>query len=121
MNKKIMSTWRFYFTAALLFLGAACLFWRMLDLNILQRKFLLQQSNARIIRVVTMPAFRGMITDRFLQPLAISAQVDSLWINPQLFQPSNSQLVALSRVLRIPINDIQSKTARGAGKEFLYL
>lgn len=113
--------WRFYFVILVLMIGTGSLLWRLIDLNILQRNFLLQQSNARILRVVSIPAYRGMITDRFLQPLAISAQVDTVWVNPQLFDPSSEQLNELSTILKIPPDKILSKTAKVSGREFVYL
>lgn len=113
--------WRFYFVILVLLIGTGSLLWRLIDLNILQRNFLLQQSNARILRVVSIPAYRGMITDRFLQPLAISAQVDTVWVSPQLFDPSSEQLNQLSTILKIAPDKVLSKTAKVSGREFVYL
>lgn len=121
MDKKVASFWRFYFVILVLLIGIACLLWRLIDLNLLQRNFLLQQSNARILRVVSIPAYRGMITDRFLQPLAISAQVDSIWINPQLFNPTPEQLQSLANKLKISPDKILAKAAKVPGREFIYL
>lgn len=121
MDKKVASFWRFYFVIFCLLLVTGALLWRMIDLNLLQRRFLLQQSNARILRVVSIPAYRGMITDRFNQPLAISAQVDSIWINPALFEPSIVQLRQLAELLRIPAAKIREKGTKTAGREFIYL
>lgn len=121
MDKKVASFWRFYFVILGLLIGTGCLIWRMIDLNLLQRDFLLQQSNARILRVVSIPAYRGMITDRFYQPLAISAQVDSIWVNPQVFAPNTAQLQQLAERLKIPTDKVLSKTAKVPGREFIYL
>lgn len=112
---------RYYFVIAVLVLGALCLIWRMIDLNILQRDFLLKQSNARILRVVSIPAYRGMITDRFQQPLAISAQVDSIWVNPQTFEANGQQLSELATLLKIDALKIKNKTSKETLKEFVYL
>ncbi len=117
---KPMAVWRYYFIVLLLLLGALFLIWRMIDLNIIQRKFLQGQSNARILRVASIPAYRGMVTDRFSQPLAISAQVDSIWVNPQSFEPSPLQLEQLSQVLKIPVSKLQAKLSRSS-KGFIYL
>ena len=45
------------------------------------------QGNARSLRVVDIPAYRGMITDRNGAPLAISTPVESVWVNPKEFSP----------------------------------
>jgi cell division protein FtsI (penicillin-binding protein 3) len=102
-------------------MGAFCLVWRMVFLNIIQKDFLRKQSNARILRVVDIPAYRGMITDRFLQPLAISAQYDSIWINPALFNPQPEQIQQLSQLLKMPASKIESKATENSDKEFIYL
>ncbi|MBA2653968.1 MAG: penicillin-binding protein 2 [Gammaproteobacteria bacterium] len=121
MNKDASSLWRYFFVVFVLIAATVCLFWRLIDLNILQRGFLLQQSNARILRTVSIPTYRGMITDRYLQPLAISAQVDSIWVNPQLFEPTSLQIEQLAQLLKLPPQKIFVKTQKKSGKEFVYL
>jgi cell division protein FtsI (penicillin-binding protein 3) len=121
VGMKVSSSWRFYFLAFCLLLGGVSLIWRMVHLNILQRDFLLQQSNARVLRVVSIPAYRGVITDRYHQPLAISAQVDSIWVNPQVFASSPSQLQKLAGILKIPAGKIKNRILKDAGREFVYL
>lgn len=115
------SLWRFYVVLIGLLVGAFCIVWRMVDLNLLQRKFLLQQGDARVLRMVSIPAYRGMITDRFHQPLAISAQVDSIWVNPQLFDPTLDQLMRLSQITKLSLAKIKEKTIQHSQKEFVYL
>ncbi len=58
---------------------------RLVDLAVFKREFLLSQGNARAFRVLTEPAFRGMITDREGYPLAVSTSIFSVWINPKEF------------------------------------
>lgn len=120
-GKIVKSSWRFYFVIVVLLFGAGGLIWRIVDLNILERNFLLAQSNARTLRTVNIPAYRGMITDRFNQPLAISAQVDSIWINPQLFEAAYDQLQKLATLLKIQKEKITDKAQKNSGKEFIYL
>lgn len=52
-------------------------------LEVFQQEWLQQQADKRQMRVVTVPAYRGMITDRNGDPMAISSPVTSLWCNPQ--------------------------------------
>ncbi len=114
-------TWRFYSLWFLLCVAVAGLLWRLIDLNILDRSFLLKQSKARILRVVNILAYRGMITDRLGIPLAISTPVDSIWINPQLFQATPSQIVVLSPLLHLPISFIKKRIQHKANHQFVYL
>lgn len=114
-----LGTWRFYFVLFLLFLILAGVFWRLIDLNFLNRVFLLKQSEARILRVVDMPAHRGMITDRLGSVLALSTPVYSAWINPKLFSPAISERRQLAHILGLSTHDIMF--AQQSKKTFVYL
>lgn len=66
------------------FAAAACLLlWRGIDLQIKHKDFLRHHGDARALRVVEIPAHRGMITDRNGEPLAISTPVESIWAVPR--------------------------------------
>lgn len=112
---------RFYFLIVILILCLIAIIWRMADLNILKRSFLQQQSNARSIRMVDIPAHRGMITDRNGVPLAISTPVDAVWINPQIFSASSRQFIELASLLHISGRFLQRKINKNAGRWFVYL
>ncbi|HHF7349013.1 TPA: peptidoglycan D,D-transpeptidase FtsI family protein [Legionella feeleii] len=99
----------------------AVLVWRMLDLTVLHRQFLLGQGEARSIRTIDIPAYRGMITDRQGSPLAVSTPVQSVWVNPKVFSPNAKQLAALSRLLNAPSQRIVARVRRASSREFLYL
>src|SRR4051794_32751889 len=99
LNDDDMNTnysWRFYFLAIVLLLCVIGLAWRMAYLSVQNRPFLLKQSEARALRVMNIPAYRGMITDRNGVPLAVSTPVDSIWLNPELFQATADQLKQLA-------------------------
>lgn len=105
---------------SLLVVAVAGLIWRLVDLNIINRPFLLQQSQARILRKITVPAYRGMILDRLGSPLAVSTPVDSAWINPPLFNPTAAQLSALAKIIKLPTTFIQHRT-KDKKRQFIYL
>ena len=113
--------WRYYFLVGLLMIAVAGIVWRMIELNVLERGFLLRQSNARVLRMVSIPAHRGMITDRFGLPLAISAPVDAVWINPQIFDADSKQRAELASILEIPLSVISQRSNRKSKLEFAYL
>jgi cell division protein FtsI (penicillin-binding protein 3) len=112
---------RFYFLIIVLFLGFCGLVLRLVDLSIIDRDFLQQQSDARTIRIINIPANRGMIMDRNGMPLAISTPVDSVWVNPQMFNPASWQLTKLSKLLDIPIKELQKKINKKKNAWFIYL
>lgn len=113
--------WRFYALWFLLCVPVVGVLWRLIDLNVLDRSFLLRQSKARVFRDVSIPAYRGMITDRLGVPLAISTPVDSLWINPQLFQPTPTQLIKLAHFLGLPLSFIRKEAEQKGNRQFVYL
>lgn len=111
--------WRASLVFILLIVTLFGVLWRLVELNIIQRHFLLQQSDARILRTVTIPAHRGMITDRLGTVLAMSTPVYSAWINPKFFHADNQQLNALAKNLNVPVSLIQSRDIPGKG--FVYV
>lgn len=112
-------SWRVYLVFLFLVVALVGLLWRLVELNIIQRNFLLQQSDARILRNVDLPAHRGMITDRTGSVLAMSTPVYSAWINPKYFHPTAIQLNELAHDLTVSEAFIRAHDIRG--KEFVYL
>lgn len=94
---------------------------RLFSLGIWQRPFLLEQSQARVLRKMVIPAYRGMISDRHGEPLAVSTPVDSVWVNPKLFVASAKDLSGLADILGMKSQDILKRVQRSKKKSFLYL
>ncbi len=115
--------WRFYLLITCILLIVVGLVARVIDLTVIEKHFLQNQGNARALRVVHTPAFRGMITDRNGSPLAISTTVYSIWINPKEFIIKPQELKKLSQLLGIKKFAIQSLAERYKHKkrEFIYL
>ncbi len=117
----MQNSWRLYTLWFLLSVALAGILWRLVDLNILDRTFLLRQSKARILRKINIPAYRGMITDLLVAPLAISTPVDSVWVNPQLFPANAKQLKQLSAVLSLSPGYIKRRAHKANDRQFVYL
>ncbi len=113
--------WRFYAVFAVLLLGVLGLILRMVHLSVFDRPFLMGQSESRVLRLVDIPAYRGMIVDRNNVPLAVSAPVDSIWINPQIFAANKHQLAMLAGILSLTPQSIQQKITKNEDREFVYL
>jgi cell division protein FtsI (penicillin-binding protein 3) len=116
-----LTDWRLWIIVFILIAIAFGLIARLVDLTIINRLFLQNQGNARTIRSLIIPAYRGMILDRYGEPLAISTPVSSVWIDPSAFKPDPSQLHTLSQLLHISTRIIQAQCLRGRDKEFVYL
>ena len=102
-------------------LAAGGLAARAVDLQVLDKDFLQGQGDARFLRVVSEPAHRGMITDRFGEPLAISTPVDSVWANPKVLILERDSWTKLARALRIKRADLERLLVARQHKEFVYL
>ena len=70
-----MPPWRSRLLFALLLLGLAALIARAVYLQGIHNNFLQQKGDERYGRVININAHRGMITDRYGEPLAISTPV----------------------------------------------
>ncbi|MDX2346439.1 MAG: penicillin-binding protein 2, partial [Legionella sp.] len=97
------------------------LVWRMIALMVLDRSFLQGQGDARSLRVVSMPAFRGMIFDRQGAAVAVSTPVQSLWLNPKKFDPTPTELKQLAKTLKIPAKNISKRVDKVEARGFMYL
>jgi cell division protein FtsI (penicillin-binding protein 3) len=115
--------WRFYLLLSIILIAAAGLVYRVFDLAILDRHFLQREGDERVLRMVSTPAFRGMIVDRNGSPLAISTRVYSLWMNPQEFSPSQKEVRAVAKLLDMPPSKIYAliEKHKKSKHEFVYL
>jgi cell division protein FtsI (penicillin-binding protein 3) len=102
-------------------LAASALVMRAVDLHVVRKDFLQGQGDARYLRVVAEPAHRGMITDRFGEPLAISTPVDSVWANPKELINQRENWPRLAKVLEIKRDALERLLANYRDKEFVYL
>jgi cell division protein FtsI (penicillin-binding protein 3) len=73
---------RAWFVFGVLMLAAGGLVARAVELQLVDREFLISQGEDRFTREVSTVANRGAIVDRNGSPLAISTPVESAWANP---------------------------------------
>lgn len=97
------------------------LVWRAVDLQVVNKGFLQGQGDARYLREVADPAHRGMITDRYGEPLAISTPVDSVWADPQVLTQARESWPRLAKVLGVKKDALVRLLASKRNKEFVYL
>jgi cell division protein FtsI (penicillin-binding protein 3) len=112
---------RWRFLVIVMMSAMAVLFGRAIDLQVLDRQFLKHEGDKRHKATIRVPAYRGRITDRHGEPLAISTPVKSIWINPAEFAPSEQTLKRLSSALGVPANDIQKRLEARAQRKFIYI
>ncbi len=112
---------RYYTVIGLLIIAGACLVLRMADLSIIKHNFLLKQGDARMHRIVSVPAHRGMITDRNGKPLAVSAQVNAVWVNPKLIPLDHPEFDQFAKLLGWAPTKLRHRLFQSKKKTFVYL
>jgi cell division protein FtsI (penicillin-binding protein 3) len=117
--KKI--SWRLLFVFFCLLLSLAVIVWQLLQLNVFNRPFLMNQGNARALRIESIHAHRGMIIDRSGSPLAISTPVSSIYVNPKIYHATKTQQAELAKLLNWKLESLQKKLKLYKGRSFVYL
>ena len=97
------------------------LIWRMVDLTIMDRQFLRGQGDARSLRVIDIPAYRGMIIDKENSPIAVSTPVQSVWVNPKTFTASKAKTEKLASLLDLSSQELLKTVNKAKKHEFVYL
>src|SRR6056300_698467 len=119
-----VSRWRFWLVALLLLSLAGVLVGRLVLLQVLDQdrgaSFLREQGAMRAVRTAEIPAYRGLVTDRRGEPLAVSTPVVSVWANPQQLRDSN-RLGELASALEISERGLRERIELYADKQFMYL
>lgn len=105
----------------LLLAAAGIMIARAAYLQLINKDFLQDQGKERFLRVVEIPAHRGMILDRNGEPLAVSSPVDSIWAQPQQLLQQREQWPKLARLLGLASGELEQKLAENETRQFLYL
>lgn len=113
--------WRGWLVALVFAAAGVALAGRALWLQVIDKDFLLSQGDARHLRVVSVPAHRGTITDRNGEVLAVSTPVESISANPQELLAQPTRHGALARALGMQAGALRKHLDEKAGREFVYL
>ncbi len=116
-----IQAWRYGFVMAVSGAVVVALAWRLVDLHVVDQGFLNRQAEMRSVRVETIEAHRGMITDRNGAPLAVSTPVDTIWANPSELDAADPRLSRLASILGLDGNALRSRIRQYSGKEFMYI
>ncbi|MEE8321502.1 MAG: penicillin-binding transpeptidase domain-containing protein [Gammaproteobacteria bacterium] len=112
---------RRWFLLTLFILAMSVLLWRVVDLQLLNNDILRNHGDERSLRVVKIPAHRGVITDRNGEPLAMSTPVHSIWAKPRKVLEYPEQLKSLASLLSIGEKEIIQLLRDRIGRDFVYL
>ena len=104
-----------------LLVGAmALLLGRAIDVQVLDREFLQDKGKSQYISSIPVSAYRGKILDRNGELLAISTPIQSVWINPGLFEATADERQKLRRLLGLSRRSFGKRVDSG-GRKFVYL
>ncbi len=122
----VLARWRYLVAVAALVTLPVMAAWHIAGLQVMPDRdrgfaFLQSQGAARTVRVEPIPAYRGVISDRRGEPLAVSTPVVSLWANPQLVAGDDDRVVLLARALGVDAGQLQGRLEQFRNKEFMYL
>lgn len=115
-----LPAWRRRALLVAVLLGFGVLIGRSVYLQGMRTDFLQQKGDARYSRALTLSAHRGMVTDRYGEPLAISTPVESIWASPPDVTINTDQLKKLAGLLNMKPSDL-SKKFTNSEREFVYL
>ncbi|MDP4986764.1 MAG: penicillin-binding transpeptidase domain-containing protein [Porticoccaceae bacterium] len=126
--KRMIPRWRYYFVMLILALLPLAVLAKIAQLQIMPSEeygadFLQTQGDARSIRTETIPAHRGLITDRNGEPLAVSTPVTTLIANPQQVQElaTPEHIARLAKAMNISVAQLEGRFKRYRNKSFMYL
>ncbi len=114
-----VQAWRARLVLALLLLWLLALLGRAAFLQGWNNEFLRQKGDARYSRVIEISATRGMITDRWGEPLAISTPVESVCAIADEVEMAPAMRAKLARALDMDEKELHQKLAKRQG--FVYL
>jgi cell division protein FtsI (penicillin-binding protein 3) len=114
-----LPTWRPRLLLVLFALVAVTLEARLVWLQLYQGDFLSAEGDERQLRVVEMPAHRGILLDRNGQQLAVSTPVDSLFVNPQ--KVPAERVPELAQAVGRDAAELEREIANRSDKEFYWL
>ncbi len=106
---------------SLLCVAAGGMVARAAYLQLVHTDFLRGQGDERFLRVVEVPAHRGMILDRNGEPLAVSSPVDSIWAQPMELKQQRDRWPALASLLGLTMAELEQKLAVPETRQFVYL
>ncbi|MDH5387339.1 MAG: penicillin-binding transpeptidase domain-containing protein [Gammaproteobacteria bacterium] len=118
---KPLMPWRRISLLVVFLMAVAALLGRALDMQILHSEFFERQGDARQLRVVSIPAYRGQIVDRNGEPFAVSTPVNSIWLNPGEVVSAMDRIPELAATLSLDVKALKKKILANQEREFMYL
>ena len=104
-----------------LVVGGLILAGRAVHLQLLESEFLESRADAQQLHVAKIVARRGRILDRNMQPLAVSAPVDSFWAHPDSVDDLVPFLPEIAAAFETSARQLEERLRSARGREFVWL
>lgn len=114
-------SWRMMVVFVLLCIAVSVILAKLFSLYWTDQAFLQNQGDARSIRTMMIPAHRGLITDRNGEPLAVSAPVASIWVDPKYIDVQHPYMNRLSQLLEMEHGSLLARLNNNSDRRFVYL
>lgn len=112
---------RLLILVGVLSLVALAIVYRIIDLQLLNKRFLQNEGDKRSVRYESIPAHRGIIFDRNGEPLAVSTPLVTAWADPGDLMASRERWGALARQLDISKAVLAQRIMDNGSRGFMYL
>lgn len=94
---------------------------RVVFLNVTEGKFLIDQGERRSVKAQQIAAHRGVIYDRFGEPLAVSTPAAAVFTNPREAALQDADLTPLCKVLELDCPRLEARLADHGNRNFVYI
>ena len=113
--------WRYYLVMVLMVCAGVAVASRVVYLQVVDRDFLQDEGDKRVVRSEKIPAYRGLITDRNKEPLAVSTPMTTVWADPQRLVMDQNKWPLLAKKLDTSVSRLRDRVLRNQDKRFIYL
>jgi cell division protein FtsI (penicillin-binding protein 3) len=117
--------WRFWMVLVCVVIVFVCLAARAAFIQVIQPDLLIEQGDNRTIRVRDNASYRGLITDRNGQQLAVSVPAQAIYADPKIIVEKGAlqdrrRWMALAEVLNLDVDSLIARVDNPA-QRFIYL
>lgn len=113
-----LAAWRSRLLLGLFVFAALSLEARLVWLQLFESEFLSAEGDQRQLRVVEVPAHRGLIRDRHGEPLAVSTPVDSIIVDPQRIALERDRIFELAAAVGVDGEDLEREVTRRKDRQY---
>jgi len=117
-QRPVMAAWRSRLLLGLFLAAALTLEVRLVWLQLFESDFLTAEGDQRQQRIVDVSAHRGLLRDRYGEPLAVSTPVDSIIVNPQQITLERDRIYELASALGTDGAELEREVTRRLDRQY---